>query len=755
MDVPELKLPERLPVLRLPRHNTLTATVSGGSLYVDPPQMTLSYIVPVRVAPYTGNNQLGAIGSPLELMLVARLSGPTGFNIAGQTIHFAVATEPPRTTGTAVGSDEQTTTRTYDATTDSNGYARATAVLGNNEGTYTFTAGMTGAQYGATFTATAKKPSSVAILKDTTDLAKRSATYAVSLTQPTRFTAIGLDKGGAKIGPLKTTWSVTSAQPRGAVFAGPAATTTFTPSAPGDATLTADPPTSGIPTATASIFVTQLYLLLGTPNPADPYHDDLLSYVPGTTSAGLSVLPGAMPQQVTVHLATPPNTTGTVTLQLVDTTQYPGIAMNYPIPAGPLDYDMYFAPSGAPQQATYPNFNPSGDTTAVLYVSDYAAWAHLDCSVATGGKNYTLDQITIPVDGNNNKIADSGWQYSPTGHASDTWPPTDDSDYDPNGSFYPSLGRTGDGLTVLEEYRGFSVGGQHQRLNPVKKDLFILADAELIAPPINGPIAWSTLPHILHYITVDEALLQKSTTSPIQNNIKPVINPNRGGIISASEQRGVRARIQTDYPIVQAASGPTPVWTMAAGYAWLDSEDLRTITRTTSANDETPNNTAVIEYYPRAFENWNISYGQNGIVDGTVDQEGTPMIRCAPGQVLGCVEYDDTTQVLSKPTGEEELLATIANDDYYTKYSYTDCSRTATRLLTTTELDYLRTVAIGHELGHSLGLRHVDSVCGEIMFTQNIGTDDAPIWFTVLDVLPPTVTFDGAEIARTRVHQKH
>ena len=73
------------------------------------------------------------------------------------------------------------------------------------------------------------------------------------------------------------------------------------------------------------------------------------------------------------------------------------------------------------------------------------------------------DSLSIPKDNNGNDIAD-GWQDDAI-HDYDPW--ADEETGPGNNTF------RGDGFTVLEEYRGFIVQGEHIRTDSRKKDLFI------------------------------------------------------------------------------------------------------------------------------------------------------------------------------------------------------------------------------------------------------------------------------------------
>lgn len=710
--------------------NILTETVSSGSLYTAAPQIGLTFNLPVRVNPYSGNNQTGSIGSPLEQPLVARLTGPSGYVNAGQTIHFAVAAEPARTKGTAVGANEEVATRMYDAVTDAYGYARAIGVLGDNAGSYTYTASLTGAEYNATFAATAKKPDSVVILKQTTDIARRAPTYVTSLIEPTTFHAIGLDKTGAKIGPLKVNWSLSSPLPRGSVVAGPVATTMFTPTGAGEATLTADPPTSGIPTASVSIFATQLKLLLGVIDPARPFQDDLPIYVPGTKADGMSVLASDMPQPVTLHVATPTDSTGTVNFVLADTTAYPGIAMNSPAVSATADPDMYFRPGESSQ-----TFSPTGDTTATLYVDDYAAWAHLDCSVVIGTKTYSLDRITIPQDIDNNRIPDGGWRAlanSATGaltQINDSLPVSDDSETDPVVAGLPLEGISGDGLTVFEEYRGFVVRGEHRRLNPYGKDLFIMI--EPIDDGIDDRVA--ELPLTLHEIRVAEG----------NGLVAPEINPNRAGIAGAIRQCGVRARNRYPSPGHERLDGSiVPADFDFSGYTYANvaSLDLITSVDDYGAEPGSPNEMVASETFDYAFWRHYISYGPTGGRDTVVastdtDDPAHSVIR-GVNPTTGGAHYVDSIPV---------------PDDFATTTLFTSCAdwryppdpnRAWTALATPEDLlQYYQDVFL-HEVAHSIDITHDTVQC-----TSSVMTDDP--------ALPLARPLTDQDLRQIRIHHKH
>ncbi len=116
-------------------------------------------------------------------------------------------------------------------------------------------------------------------------------------------------------------------------------------------------------------------------------------------------------------------------------------------------------------------------TQVVLSVFDYGAWSLLkvtaqddqghELTVRVRGKEGS--ELTIPVDENDNHIADvweeaKGVSGKPAGADDETGPVKENP-------------HNGDGLTLFEEYRGFSVKGQHVSGDPQRKDLFICDDS--------------------------------------------------------------------------------------------------------------------------------------------------------------------------------------------------------------------------------------------------------------------------------------
>ena len=117
-----------------------------------------------------------------------------------------------------------------------------------------------------------------------------------------------------------------------------------------------------------------------------------------------------------------------------------------------------------------------------VFSRDWGAFGKLKASVKVNGNWYeaegdgTPDKfITIPLDLNNNKIAD-GWEKK-----NNVYGKPGDWDEDPNPT---GQAKTGDGMTNYEEYRGFyvsdgSTGKEHVRMDPNQKEIFVLDDNQI------------------------------------------------------------------------------------------------------------------------------------------------------------------------------------------------------------------------------------------------------------------------------------
>lgn len=80
--------------------------------------------------------------------------------------------------------------------------------------------------------------------------------------------------------------------------------------------------------------------------------------------------------------------------------------------------------------------------------------------------------MRLPVDqADSNWLPDAGWRAGSGASISGFGLASSDDETGPTGNSF-----TGDGLTAFEEYRGFAASGQHVRLNPQEKDLFIRSE---------------------------------------------------------------------------------------------------------------------------------------------------------------------------------------------------------------------------------------------------------------------------------------
>lgn len=213
---------------------------------------------------------------------------------------------------------------------------------------------------------------------------------------------------------------------------------------------------------------------------------------------------------------------------LFDTTKYPGCAMNAHNGAAPClnvgedAPDVTFLASSLPDSAKiqkdgdnqyFDTTTPRTDFTFRVDVQDFAAYSKMKVEIIgieLEGEGWTVPKplagfvegrepnrkecefdgkvgcfTTIPIDRGQgggiagNKIADSGWNAGGSGSVRDDNNSDTDVDSLPGGPQCP-----GDGLTALQEYRGFKQSGppnfvgSHTRTSPYFYDVFIVNEDE-------------------------------------------------------------------------------------------------------------------------------------------------------------------------------------------------------------------------------------------------------------------------------------
>lgn len=492
----------------------------------------------------------------------------------------------------------------------------------------------------------------------------------------------------------------------------------------------------------------------GAFDPANPV-DDYGKFIPGSDLNGINVSPATMlatGQRINLHVISAADLPGNITCLIDSATvsRLPGIAMNYPADNSAktlADLSLSSDTDSEVLSISVP-INSSGDTIIPLYVRDYAAYGKLTVRYDNGSSHTMLiKQRELPKSTAANRIPDRGWKVKGAwiantgiGTAAD-----EDLDADPPSFGNPSTGLLGDGLTTFEEYRGFVTAGELQRLDPNKKDVFIVADAELLIEPMNALSVLHNLPQRLHYLDKNEARLS--------NDVKPEINPNRTGIAGATSQRAIRLRMRLSPPILHrtATNEDFPAEFFLAGYTWQDQEDLQTVNDPSIYGTSNPNGTQASELYPAAFQNFAIAFGPNGQSDSVIDDQGNPVVTCQnPATDTHCVYIDNQHQVIRRPAQEFKLYAIAGGDDYYTKVSYANCALMDNhiRALTADQFQKAQNVTIGHEAAHSLGVHHTTD-CGDIMFTLLIGQNRR---ISVIDVLPMPLTYSENDSDAMRIH---
>ena len=179
------------------------------------------------------------------------------------------------------------------------------------------------------------------------------------------------------------------------------------------------------------------------------------------------------------------------TFALANVSHEPGVCMNFPSAAvastGPdfkFEAELNQSPPLLQPLNLVDSFTaettgpPATNANADVSCFDYGAYATIQVTALVNGSNIvgyldvdptqTPGPIPLPRRAATSFVADF-WKES---NGATDLASNDDSEQDPIGDTHQ-----GDGFTLYEEYRGFSVNGQHTRLNPKKKDLFVLNEA--------------------------------------------------------------------------------------------------------------------------------------------------------------------------------------------------------------------------------------------------------------------------------------
>jgi hypothetical protein len=468
--------------------------------------------------------------------------------------------------------------------------------------------------------------------------------------------------------------------------------------------------------------------------------DDLPRFVPGSDlDTGASVLISEESgQEITLWVG--PSTDGSVTAAFESVSRYPGIAMNDPVENASTDPDVVFG-DGSLDPVTETFTKQRKWVSIPLVIRDYGAQATIRITrPRPDGKPPVVRRVQIPVDKNGNSLPDVGWKYL-NSYPNDLQPILDtqldaaaDIDDSPEAAPLPdsvsgvpkTLGMTGDGLTTFEEYRGFFIRGEHRRLNPFRKDLFVRVD-----PALDNYDAFIyKLPITFHKATRDDVIET--------DGIRPLINPNRADIPGALPQHGVSIRQRDPSPrfwdpVTQLFT--RPVWYRIFGRAYDTTQSLTHVVELAYVSVPNPNTLAVVEVYPRAFGRDGITHAP-GVPLATFLCEGSP----------GCDDEYDALGDQIYP-GFDQVLDSIRHPDDFGILRINDCQTSAWSTLLDREFALEKMIAVAHEGGHGLQVDHADYYIGD----DSCGTS---IMHSKLDVDPRPTEFLELDTLQIRLHNK-
>ena len=217
-----------------------------------------------------------------------------------------------------------------------------------------------------------------------------------------------------------------------------------------------------------------------------PGYDDWLPQGSDGASANEDTVGNFMVVQIIAHKkgdpsVDPPKPVKSYKITLDGTSKEPGVDLNWPNPpASTPEYDLQIDPDNdvidtIDQNKQSAEVRQEGLNQFMVKVNcyDWGGYTNLQVTATlVDGSTLTAhvqgndgqQKLAIPRDDNSNHIADAWEEQFGVSNASESA----DDDANP-----PGDGTKGDSIALYDEYRGFHIGGKHERLSPNDKDLFI------------------------------------------------------------------------------------------------------------------------------------------------------------------------------------------------------------------------------------------------------------------------------------------
>lgn len=472
--------------------------------------------------------------------------------------------------------------------------------------------------------------------------------------------------------------------------------------------------------------------------------DDIARFFPGTDINGSSLDLRTTSQAIGVHILVPKGAPGTLKVELDESSisRWPGIAMNYPLENGSTAYDMDLGSGVLSREFQLPRSNRTRHVPVTLNVHDYAASGRLRVTIPTRTGSRIV-MVTLPTDDNGNGLPDRGWSDDVGTAVADSADPKQDSDaWNHRGVAEPAetvSALVGDGLSRLEEYRGFFVNNRHRRLHPEFKDVFVDVDAPLL---IGSALRFLTaIPLRMHYLVPGEArcenLLRGSRRVP---RINCEMNPNRLGMPGVRRQRAVRlARTilaQEPNYYIRASGDTGPLSHYLPGASFPIGSDLEYFPIPYDGpRPGPPSETHLSEVYSAFFVSQAMAYGENRVADSVLDEHGSLVKICPDGNPL-CDEENAREGFRQRYGYGRPILSTLLtrvnprSDDYYTMPYVSACHGMLERSIASpAEVSVFADIVAAHEAAHSMGMQHT-SDCEDIMSEGVAGVFPIPTRFS-------------------------